>query len=135
MSRANDVLRDERSGCRLLAAVAGEARGFHRNRRGNISILVLRGDTGTRGFNLDDTSLHKFGSGIFRVDTVTHTIQAGTFTTQIEMYRNSGLIGPEINTFVVNLQALISNLSQKFKDVGVKVAVQPLRSVTRRFGF
>lgn len=92
----------------------------------NISIFILRGDAGQRGFNLDDTSLHKFGSGIFRVNTVTHTIQAGSFTTQLELYRNSGLLGPAAADLVENFQSSGSNLNQRFKETGVKSVVQTI---------
>lgn len=98
----------------------------------NIAITVLKGDTGQRGQQIDENSIHQFGSGIFRVESVTHTITAGSFTTDLELYRNSGLVGPSPNELLVSLQELAKQLTD-FLDIGVKLDVQPLQEAGSQF--
>jgi hypothetical protein len=58
-----------------------------------IEVVVLKTDPQGRGEPINETSIHEFSSGIYRVRTVEHTISAGTFRTRLSLFRNAGAVG------------------------------------------
>lgn len=89
-----------------------------------VEVLVLKTSPGGGVSRADANSVYNFASGIFRVESVEHVITAGTFQTNLTLFKNSGFVGEGEEGQHVSSYFKSPNTND-FGDVIVEV--QPLR--------